>query len=72
MEETIINIISGYTSIDVAEIKTDTDIVRKLDVSSLDLINILNDIEEEFEVEIPSHCIRNFRTVSDIVEYIKK
>ena len=72
MQDTIINIISGYTTVDAAEIGADTDIIQKLDISSLDLVNIINDIEKEFEVEIPFHNIRNFKTISDITEYLSK
>jgi len=70
MEETVIRIISGYTSINVEDIRSDTDIIQKLEISSLDLINIINDIEEEFEVEIPFHSIRNFKTISDITAFL--
>ena len=66
MEEKIINIISRYTTADSAEITSDTDIIQKLDISSLDLINIINEIEEEFEVEVP------FQSIRDITAFLAK
>lgn len=72
MEEKIINIISRYTTADSAEITSDTDIIQKLDISSLDLINIINEIEEEFEVEVPFQSIRRFKTIRDITAFLSK
>lgn len=72
MEEKIINILAEYTEVDVRDIQAETDIVQKLGISSLDLVSIVNDIEQEFDIEIPLDNIRTFKTVCDINNYLNK
>ncbi len=54
------------------EISADTNIATDLGADSLDVVEILMSIEDEFEVEIPDSEIENIRTVAELVEYIEK
>ena len=38
---------------------------------SLDAVELIMQIEEEFEVEIPDEVASNMKTVKDIVDYIE-
>ena len=49
----------------------DTQIADDLNADSLDVVELLMSIEDEFEVEIPDEEIENLKTIGDVVEYIQ-
>lgn len=59
--------------LDLAEDKVtmESDIVEDLEADSLDVVDLVMTIEDEFETEVPDEQIENFRTVGDIVQYIE-
>lgn len=56
---------------DPDEMSMDTKIAEDLEADSLDVVELLMSIEDEFEVEIPDEEIENLKTVGDVVEYIQ-
>ncbi|MBQ6337139.1 MAG: acyl carrier protein [Ruminococcus sp.] len=52
-------------------LKNDTDLQDDLGADSLDVVDLLMSIEDEFEIEIPDEEIENIRTVGDLVNYIE-
>ncbi len=52
-------------------LKNDTDLQDDLGADSLDVVDLLMSIEDEFEIEIPDDEIENIRTVGDLVNYIE-
>ena len=39
-------------------------------LNSLELVEIICEVEEEFEIEIPDRAISGFKTVKDLMDYI--
>ena len=58
---------------DVAEdtITPETNIVDDLGADSLDVVDLLMSIEDEFEIEVPDDDVEKLRTVGDVVKYIE-
>lgn len=58
---------------DVAEdtITADTDLQEDLGADSLDVVDLLMSIEDEFDVEVPDEEIENIKTVGSLVSYIE-
>ncbi len=52
-------------------ITTETNLQEDLEADSLDVVDLLMSIEDEFEVEIPDEEVESIKTVGDIVEYIE-
>lgn len=52
------------------EVKLDTNIQEELDADSLDLFQIINEIEDEFDVKIESED--GLVTVADLVKYVEE
>ena len=48
-----------------------TSLVEDLGADSLDVVDLLMSIEDEFEVEIPDGEVENIKTVGSLVEYIE-
>ena len=49
----------------------DTDLQEDLGADSLDVVDLLMSIEDEFEVEVPDEEIENIKTVGALVSYIE-
>ena len=52
-------------------ITMDTNLEDDLSADSLDVVDLLMSIEDEFEIEIPDEEIDNIRTVAELVSYIE-
>ncbi len=53
-----------------SEIQPTSALVEDLGADSLDLVELVMAIEEEFEVEIPDDEVQKLRTVQDAVDYV--
>lgn len=71
--EKIKNIIAEQLGIDdVESIKKNTSIMGDLDADSLDAVEIMMGIEDEFEIEIPEEDAEKFKNIGDIVNYVEE
>ena len=68
----VIEIISDKLSMDKAKLSENTVLGEELGADSLDLVEILMALEDEFGVSIPDEVLPELRTVKDLVEYIDK
>jgi acyl carrier protein len=64
-------ILADTLDVSEEEISADTNIATDLGADSLDVVEILMSIEDEFEIEIPDNEIENIRTVGELVEFIE-
>ena len=64
-------ILADTLDVNVDELSADTNIATDLGADSLDVVEILMSIEDEFEIEIPDTEIENIRTIGELVEYIE-
>lgn len=71
MLKKIVDILSKYTKTDSSLISEHTVLTSDLGLSSYDVVNIVADFEDTFDIEIPDKDIRKFQTVKDILEYIE-
>ena len=57
---------------DVAEISPDENsvLMDDLDLSSMEILTVVADLEETFGLRIPEKELRNFVTVSDLADYL--
>ncbi len=57
--------------IDESKINMDANIIEDLGADSLDIMDIVNDIEKEFNVTIPQDQYENLKTVGDVVNFVE-
>ena len=69
--EKIKAILSEQFDADEDSITAETTLADDLGADSLDVVDLLMSIEDEFEVEIPDEEVENIKTVGAIVEYIE-
>lgn len=67
--EKIREIIAEQTGKDVDEITLETNVKEDLDADSLDLFQIINDIEDEFDVSVEDP--ESIVTVKDVVDFVE-
>lgn len=53
-------------------ITLDTSLVEDLGADSLDVVDLVMTLEDEFDMEIPDEDITDVRTVGDIVKYLEE
>ena len=70
MEQKVINLVCEATKIDIAKIKPTTSFVDDLNLDSLDIVELMMKMEDEFEVEIPEEEAEGLKTVQDVITYI--
>ena len=66
------DIISKQLSVKPEEIKNDSNIAEELGADSLDLVEILMSLEDEFGISIPDEAIPEIKTINDVVAFIEK
>ena len=71
MFEKIQEIIADKLSIDAEEITLDSSFIDDLNADSLDIVELIMALEDELEMEIPDEDVENFKTVGDVVNYVK-
>ena len=72
MYEKIVEIIANQLHIDPSKINSDTDIVEELGADSLDIVEMLMELEQNFSITIPDEEIIRFKTPKDILEYVEQ
>lgn len=68
--EKITEILAEQLDADKDAMTNDTKIADDLGADSLDLVDLLMSIEDEFGVEIPDEDVEKLQTIGDVVEYI--
>lgn len=54
------------------QIKENSRLVNDLHADSLDIVEIIISLENEFQIDIPDKVVEEFQTVKDIVNYLQK
>lgn len=71
MFEKIIEILEGFTEVEKEKMNKDSKLVADLGLNSLDIVNIVVEFEDEFDIEIPDEDIREFQTIQNILDYLE-
>ncbi len=72
VESEVKKIIAGRLSVSEDKIKPESKFIDDLGADSLDLVELVMDLEEKFEVSIPDEDNDKLRTVQDAIDYINK
>ncbi len=66
------DIIVDQLDVDEDKVKMEASITDDLGADSLDVVDLVMSLEEEFDVEIPDDQVENIKTVGDIVKFIEE
>jgi acyl carrier protein len=70
IEAKVKSIIADQLGVGEDEIKPESSFIEDLGADSLDIVELVMAMEEEFEVEIPDEEAENIKTVGDAISYI--
>ena len=71
MLDKIIDTLSKHTTFDKSKMTRDTSLVMDLGLTSLDVMKIVLDLEEEFDIEFPEDELLNITTLGELEDCIK-
>jgi acyl carrier protein len=70
IEAKVKSIIADQLGVSEDEIKPESSFIEDLGADSLDIVELVMAMEEEFEVEIPDEEAENIKSVGDAINYI--
>ena len=70
VEDRVRSIVAERLGVDDDKVTMDAEFIGDLNADSLDLVEVIMAMEQEFNVEIKDEDAENIRTVSDAVQYI--
>lgn len=70
--EKLKGIISEQLGVDEGEVTAEANIQDDLGADSLDIVDLITTIEDEFDLSIPDEAVEEIKTVGDIANYIEK
>ncbi len=69
--EKLKDIIADQLSVDADKVTLEANIQEDLDADSLDIVDLITTIEDEFDISIPDEAVEEIKTVNDIVTYVE-
>ncbi len=69
--EKVKSILSEQFDVEEDNITMETSIINDLGADSLDVVDLLMNIDDEFGVEVPDEDVEKVKTVEDLVAYIE-
>lgn len=69
--EKVKEVIVEQLGVEEEEVKLETSFIDDLGADSLDIVELIMTLEEEFDIQIPDEEAEKISTVGDVVEYIK-
>ncbi|MGN0642694.1 MAG: acyl carrier protein [Huintestinicola sp.] len=64
-------IVADQLDVEAEKVVASANIQDDLGADSLDVVDLVMSLEEEFDIEIPDEAVANIKTIGDIVKYIE-
>ena len=71
VQERVIDIVAEQLGVDKEKVTAETSFVNDLGADSLDTVELVMELEEEFDINIPDDAAEKIQTVGQAVEYIE-
>lgn len=72
IEETVKKIVAEQLGVDIEKVVPEASFIDDLGADSLDTVELVMALEEEFDQEIPDEDAEKIRTVQNAIDYIKQ
>ncbi|HHY96659.1 acyl carrier protein [Acholeplasma equifetale] len=66
------NIIAEELSIDESKIQLDSRLIEDLGADSIDAVQLMMRVEEEFDIEVSDEVLSELKSVKELVSYLEK
>ncbi len=71
MLETIKNVICEFIAIDPDDITPESNLRTDIGLNSLDCVSLAQELENEYDIEIPNTDLSKFKTVNDVIQFLE-
>jgi acyl carrier protein len=71
IEEQVINVVAEQLAVDKVKITRETSFVNDLGADSLDTVELIMELEEEFDLMIPESAAEQIQTVGQAIDFIE-
>ena len=71
VQDRVTDIVAEQLGVDRDKVSTDTSFVNDLGADSLDTVELVMELEEEFDITIPDEAAEKIQTVGQAVEHIE-
>lgn len=71
VEERVIDIVAEQLGVEKDQIKRETSFVNDLGADSLDTVELVMELEEEFDINIPDDAAEKIQTVGQAIDHIE-
>jgi len=72
VQERVIDIVAEQLGVSKEQITRETSFVNDLGADSLDTVELVMELEEEFDINIPDDAAEKIQTVGQAIDYIEK
>ena len=69
--EKVRSLICEQLELDEDKVTMDSTIIEDLGADSLDVVDLIMGLEDEFKIEVPDDAVENVKTVGDIVRFLE-
>jgi acyl carrier protein len=72
VEERVVDIVAEQLGVDKEKIHRESNFVNDLGADSLDTVELVMELEEEFDINIPDEAAEKIQTVGQAIDHIEK
>ena len=72
VEERVIEIVASQLGVDKEKVTRDSSFVNDLGADSLDMVELVMELEEEFDIDIPEDSADKIETVGQAINYLEE
>ncbi len=72
VSQRVIDIVAEQLGVDKERVKPETSFVKDLGADSLDTVELVMELEEEFDINIPDDAAEKIQTVGQAIDFINK
>ncbi len=72
VQDKVFQIVSEQMSVDVSELSRETSFVNDLNADSLDTVELVMELEDEFDMTIPDDEAEKLKTIGEAIDFVMK
>jgi acyl carrier protein len=72
VEQRVIEIVCEHLAVSKEQVTRTTSFIEDIGADSLDIVELVMELEEEFDVQIPDTDAEKIKTVGEAIDYIEK
>jgi len=72
IQQTVIKLVAEHLAVTETEVKIESRFIEDLGADSLDIVELIMAIEEEFGISVPDEDAEKILTIKDVISYIEE